>query len=556
MTPIAHRRWLPWLGLLCVLAVYVFSVVRLHPTNFFGLTQDDTVYFSSAKALADGQGYILPSVPETPRATKYPFLYPWILSWVWRFGPSFPDNVAGAVGVTVVFGCIFLSAAFLFLRQLSAFSNLEALLLTLCCALHPIFRVYSANILSDIPFAAFALAAIVISNFALRRNPGMALAAVCGIVAGLSIFVRVLGVPIAAGVLVTMLWGREWRKATVFSASVAPFFVALAWRALSAPYQAPAAVATCATAWQGTWLSYTSYVGMWKIIGLHKGILWPIFKQNALLIVLQPGIYFADPRFIRPSDLGTVFTCLLSAVVLFGMFHLARKTGWQPIHFSLAFYIVPLLFWPYPIAERCLLPFLPLFVTGIWGEGKRLSIRIRESFNNSPPRTERWAAALLSVVIVVSAVGIGLAQERNSDLISRESRERGTLLPEKHEAYSWLSANTPPGSKAIAYEDISLFLFSGRQALRPITFSSAALYDPSLLQSDVDCLMSSAQGIHASYWVMSDDDFSIEWTDATSAGVARETQLSNLLPELFRSSSGRVRIYGLNARSGESSLTQ
>jgi hypothetical protein len=97
---------------------------------------------------------------------------------------------------------------------------------------------------------------------------------------------------------------------------------------------------------------------------------------------------------------------------------------------------------------------------------------------------------------------------------------------------------------------VNLFLFSGRQALRPITFSPAGLYDPSFLKNDVACITSGAQGIQATYWVMSDDDFSIEWTDATSAGLARESQLGDSLPEVFRSKSGRVRVYGLKTLSG------
>ncbi|MFZ0882545.1 MAG: hypothetical protein WAN14_04040, partial [Candidatus Acidiferrales bacterium] len=130
MNYFSYRCTLPWLGLILILALYVISVVRLRPANYFGLTQDDTVYFSSANALAEGQGYILPSVPGTPKATHYPVLYPWILSWVWRLNPSFPSNLTDAAGLTITFGCLFLSAAFLFFRQLNALSDPEALLLT------------------------------------------------------------------------------------------------------------------------------------------------------------------------------------------------------------------------------------------------------------------------------------------------------------------------------------------------------------------------------------------------------------------------------------------
>ena len=201
-------------------------------------------------------------------------------------------------------------------------------------------------------------------------------------------------------------------------------------------------------------------------------------------------------------------------------------------------------------------PFLPLFAAGFWAEWKRLAKRIWESLDRSQPRTERWVATLLAVVLAVFVAGIGWAQEKNSRVLSSESQQRGSLLSEKHEAYSWLRANTPPDSKVIAYEDVSLFLYSGRQALRPITFSPAALYDPALLDINISCLTVSARALKAEYWLMSDDDFGAEWTDATSAGLAREEQLGNVLPEVFRSNSGRVRVYGLKTPSGAELLVR
>ena len=114
MNSVSYRRAVTWLGCVFVFVFYVLSILRLHSTNFFGLTQDDTIYFSSAQALAAGKGYILPSIPGTPAATKYPMLYPWILSWVWRWNPSFLSNLADAVAVTIAFGCAFLTLIFVF----------------------------------------------------------------------------------------------------------------------------------------------------------------------------------------------------------------------------------------------------------------------------------------------------------------------------------------------------------------------------------------------------------------------------------------------------------
>src|SRR5690242_18463337 len=144
------RRLLPWIGLLAICASLVTAVVRLHPTNFFGFTEDDSIYFSSAKALAEGKGYELASFPGTPAATKYPVFYPWLLSWVWRWNPSFPANLIDAIAVTVFFGLWYLIANFVFLRQLAGLSDWESLLVTAFCGLHPLFLFYSSQVLSDI----------------------------------------------------------------------------------------------------------------------------------------------------------------------------------------------------------------------------------------------------------------------------------------------------------------------------------------------------------------------------------------------------------------------
>src|SRR5277367_129217 len=50
----------------------------------FARLHDDGLLFSSAKSLADGAGYRIPSLPENPNQTKYPPLYPALLGLIWR----------------------------------------------------------------------------------------------------------------------------------------------------------------------------------------------------------------------------------------------------------------------------------------------------------------------------------------------------------------------------------------------------------------------------------------------------------------------------------------
>jgi hypothetical protein len=79
--------------LLCGLINTVMAV-RAPPQ--VGFTEDDGIYLTTARALADGRGYRHFSLPGEPYQTKYPILYPLSLAVVWRAFPGFPENVVAA----------------------------------------------------------------------------------------------------------------------------------------------------------------------------------------------------------------------------------------------------------------------------------------------------------------------------------------------------------------------------------------------------------------------------------------------------------------------------
>src|SRR5262249_2042512 len=54
---------------------------------------DDGIYLVCAKSLAEGTGYRILSLPNEPFQTKYPPLYSWLLSLIWRIDPRFPSNL-------------------------------------------------------------------------------------------------------------------------------------------------------------------------------------------------------------------------------------------------------------------------------------------------------------------------------------------------------------------------------------------------------------------------------------------------------------------------------
>src|SRR3954471_19102780 len=76
-------------GLLLPSAVFLWGNSDLPQ---FGDYHDDGIYFVCAKSLAAGE-YRIESLPGAPAQTKYPPLYPLLLSLAWRINPAFPENL-------------------------------------------------------------------------------------------------------------------------------------------------------------------------------------------------------------------------------------------------------------------------------------------------------------------------------------------------------------------------------------------------------------------------------------------------------------------------------
>src|SRR6266849_5220060 len=93
-TPVGRviARWFVCgiLGLaLAGLAVVYIAAFRAQPV---GLFHDDGIYAVTAKALAEGRGYRIISLPDQIPQTKYPILFPALLAGIWKLEPRFPEN--------------------------------------------------------------------------------------------------------------------------------------------------------------------------------------------------------------------------------------------------------------------------------------------------------------------------------------------------------------------------------------------------------------------------------------------------------------------------------
>jgi hypothetical protein len=86
-----HRLSRAALLALGVCLAWAYALILQAPAS--GMYHDDGIYLVTGRALAEGEGYRIISLPDAPPQTKYPILFPFLLSLVWRIVPSFPNNL-------------------------------------------------------------------------------------------------------------------------------------------------------------------------------------------------------------------------------------------------------------------------------------------------------------------------------------------------------------------------------------------------------------------------------------------------------------------------------
>jgi hypothetical protein len=535
-----------------VLAFFLLYLGWRRPAESFGWYHDDALYFSTAKALAQGAGFRLPSVPGSPPEAKYPILYPWLLSWIWKWRPSFPANLNGAVWMTAFFACWFLLAAFQLLRGLKGIGGGTALLLAGLCAFHQHTLLLSGAVLSDIPFMALALTSAVLADAALRPGGSIWSLAAAAVLAGLSVLVRGFGLTVVAGLLAAAFYRKTFRRAAVFFVLAAPFAVGgLFWRggaAAGAGLLPPHEGVPAGPGWLQTWLYYTSYAGFWKLCVPRIDVFTAMLSENLQAFLQAPAAACLFPPLGGGNSYaGVLFSITLSAGIGTGIVRQARGSEWKPIHFVFPLYSGLTLVWNYALMDRFLLLFLPLFYAGLWVEGRHWICMLR---NNLRPARPAAATAFAGMLAAGSGALAALAASHYlSGLLPRApgaAASRAARMQEKQQLYDWIRRNTAPGDRFIAYQDVNLYLYTGRQAMRPIAFSTEGFYkkDQKILERDLDHITDVARHIGARYWVMADDDFRLE--TGLPLIESRMNQLRSVLPSVFRTAGGRVEVYDLS----------
>lgn len=393
-----------------------------------GIFHDDALYLVAAKSLAEGNGYKIASLPGEPYQTKYPPLYPALLSLVWRVDPGFPGNLPKVMLVT--WACL-VAAVFLTWR-LTRNVGLAAFV-----ALSPVAVQFSVMAMSEVPFLALLLASLLLAE---RGRAGWA-----GVVGGLAFLTRGAALPLLVTAPLVFLWRKQYRNAAWFAAAMGP--AVIGWQLWAATHRAPADPLT---------LFYTDY------FGYHRQDVpfseWPslfVFNANPVVKAIGELLIFDEDTGFAALTLARVLT----VASISGCVRLMRESRLVQYGWFGALYTLQFLFWNFPPTHRFFLPLLPLIAAGVWRELQSLWVIIAAAY------AKKGADRVVAVAMCAFLAFLGFESARYSvdglfRFLPPVFQQRAQLLAQKREAYQRLGS----GEGAIlSYQDPVDYLYTGRR---------------------------------------------------------------------------------------------
>jgi len=413
----------------------------LIPRALVGVFYDDGIYLALARSLAEGHGYRHLYLPLAPAAVHYPVLYPALLAALWKVWPSFPANVALFRAANAVFMGLFAAGSAWYLgRRVGLRPWASALLVAAAATAIPMLAV--ATVLFSEPlFLVLTVAACwtadVAGTAAGRR--ALVLAALAGLLAGLAVLCRSIGVAVVAGVVLALLRGRRWRVAL---AALVPAMLCLApWAAWVSAHRGGIDPAIAA--------NYGSY-GAFLTQG---GLRW--LSARSVLDLARP--LGAITLGILPLAARAVVGVLAAPILATGLVVLARRApaaGWMTV-----VYLAIVFLWPYG-PDRFLWGILPwLAFAFVLGVRELVSASFRR------PGPEGVAARVLVLGVAVAVMG-GFAAFQVRGFVTGAATEEQTGISETMTTVlSWVRSSTDTSAVIAGEDEALIWLYTGRRAV-------------------------------------------------------------------------------------------
>jgi hypothetical protein len=468
-----------------------------------GYYHDDSIYWVSAKSLAEGNGYEISSLPGEPYQTKYPPLYATLLAVIWKINPSFPANLPAATLLAWLLFPVYLAMLWMFLRR-QGFGWREQCVLVLLAGLSPVATVFSFSLMPELLFTALLLGSLMLAEQAAARPSFVWLAVLAGLCGGLAYLTKSIAAPLLFSAPLCFALRKQFKNAGLFFAAMLPAVAGWQW-------------------WVATHLSrshdlvtlyYTNYLGFqlynvpWRDLPL---VMWHnldgfLMGAGKLLIFDVP---FGSKHLER----------VIAVAAIAGSVRLAKRTRQFQYPFAAVGISGLLLAWHYTPDQRFVFPLYPLLLAGLWTELANVWRAFRISWNK-PAFADRAAAAagaglLAALAMFVAFTTIfGLARFL-PDLFAAYRADLQGRLP----AYEWIADHVPLQANLYAYDDPLLYLYTSRKSCSLPIPSKLYYHDD---QAGIDKLLDSipdfAREQQLDYVLVTSDEF---YRDLHERGAVR-----------------------------------
>lgn len=411
----------------------------------FGHLHDDSIYWVSAKSLAEGHGYRILSLPSEPFQTKYPPLWPLMLAAIWSIDPHFPENLKIGMALSWLMLPAFMAVAWQWFYA-AGFSLPTRVTMCAAIALSPSVVFFSTNLLADLAFAALLVAAICVIPSAERRA-WMAVPA--GFLGAAAHLVRTAALPLLIAGPLWLVLRKRYRAAAIFFLTMLP--AVAGW---SLWVRAHLRGATDIVS-----LYYTDYLGYRRLCMGWRDLPVVMWKNLDGLLHGTTGFVMCG---LRDSPPGMFLSRLLAIGAIVGVVRLARRHGMTPYHWFAAGYTAILLVWHFPPDERFLLPVFPLLLAGFATEGAHIAAAMKKAWSRGKANRV-LACGLVAGLAAVAGLGIALDADALFYEFPGIIEQHRTVLASKRTAFQWITQNAPPGA-FYAYDDVVFSLYTGRHA--------------------------------------------------------------------------------------------
>ena len=442
-------------SMVVILVLAMSALAFFSAPHIIGLFHDDGIYTVVAKAISEGNGYRIISLPGEPYQTKYPFLYSYLLSWAWSLNPHFPDNISLLNFASACFYFAALLLAYVLYVRNSNGGRFDALFFVFLIGANAWVFSMTSYPLSDIPFMAACLCCLALSNpangFLSRTKTIVLLSASVAI----AFMLRQAGVALIFAGLVHFLLSGKRKEFYLYVAIVGCLILPwILWQAM----HGSAAVDNPLFAYHQSYESPAVFLAASNPSAASQ-IIW----DNSRYLVFS-----VDNMTLR-LHIVPELRIVIYPLMLWGLVSIMRR---QTIFFNafLLFYSGLILSWPFHPA-RYSMPLVPVLLLSLF-HGVQSATAIVGS------RTRMaWSATIVAMVVripiaIVVLLMIGwlwnyVHVDRNKYLILWNGSRTSYGWSGFSETFSWLKQNTQSDDVLATAYDPMYYLYTGRKAVRP-----------------------------------------------------------------------------------------